>query len=301
MLQTSPDDLGARVGLAHLLLIRRDFDGAAQSLERAVNEMRSHNEKPDPAIDPVADYRWFVYRMACLGAAWTHAGRHENEKALRYYNRILARRQDDRLATLGKADALLALERTDDAELLFARVLKDEPDNQYALAGMAIIKLNRGELDEAEDDFERAASLAGRNFTCPYEGLGLVYLRQGKTEKAKESFEKAIEINPDVDTRKFNELARIYVREQRYAEAEKLLLKSIENDPQNREAIKLLKTVREAAARTERANAPAGTKPPIRRVRPCDSGAVPPPSPDGPVLQCRLATRTATIEGTVAA
>ena len=206
---------------------------------------------------PVTDYRWFVYRMACLGAAWAHAGRHENQEALRYYNRVLARRQDDELATLGKADALLALERTDDAELLFSRVLKDQPDNQYALAGMAIIKLNRGELDEAEDDFERAASLAGRNFTCPYEGLGLVYLRQGKTEKAKESFEKAIEINPDVDTRKFNELARIYVREQRYAEAEKLLLKSIENDPQNREAIKLLKTVREAAARTERANAPA--------------------------------------------
>jgi tetratricopeptide (TPR) repeat protein len=147
---------------------------------------------------------------------------------------------DHLLAQLGKGNALAGMGKLDEAASVFRKVLDRYPDNKFAITEMAIIKYNRGELTQAEEDFKKAIQLDGETYTCPYEGLGLVYLKLGMTDKAKESLKKAIEINPEIEYKKFNALARIDIKEGKYDEARKLLESSMKNWPYDDEARQLM-------------------------------------------------------------
>jgi len=119
-------------------------------------------------------------------------------------------------------------------------VLGDDPKNEYALAELGTVYLNRGEYAKSEELLQKSLEINDSSYSCPYEGLGLLYLQRGEEKKAKEFFSKAIRINPDVEYRKYNGLAKIFIKRKQYAKARELLRKALENYPRNQKARELL-------------------------------------------------------------
>jgi len=233
----------AEIGLAHLLLVRKEPGQAQQRLEDAARSLDQPQGSLDDISDPGQYFAWLSYQMAQLGLGWAHSNQNRHEPALHCYERVLAPEPDDIFALLGKANSATALGRLDQAQALLERVLELAPSNQYALAELALVQLNKGDHALAEQYFQQAMEQDAEQYTCPHEGLGLVYLKRGKRDAARQSFEKAIEINPDIEYVKFNRLAEIYIEEGRYDEARQLLRKSIENYPYDDEAQKMLEAL----------------------------------------------------------
>ncbi len=254
VLAEEPDDPGASAGLGHLAVVRKRYKEATAHLSIALKGgtdlLRRHGHKagaepvPDSARNPNRIYGWLCHRMASLGLGWVAANNNKHERAIGYFDGILAHRKTDLFALLGKGNSLNALGKLDRAEALFKKLSATYPDNPFVLAESALVQLNKDNHEGAEAGFKKAARLGHKKYTCPYEGLGLVYLRRGKLELAKANFKRAIANNPDIEFKKYNGLARIYIKEGRLEEARKLLLKSMANYPHDDEAKKLLATLK---------------------------------------------------------
>lgn len=233
----APEDPGIEVGLGHLAIAKRDYSAAEKAFRPVVE-----STAPDPG-EAGHEYRWLVYEMAHLGMAWVSANNNRHEQAIGHYDVILKRQEDDVFALLGKGNSLSGLRRMEEAEKLFRQVLRDHPDNPYALAELALVQYNRGEDGAAEKGFRSALAVDDTRYTCPYEGLGLIYLRQGRIDEARKNFERAIAINPHIEYKKYNGLARIHIRNGDLDKARKLLKKSISNYPHDDEAREMLESL----------------------------------------------------------
>ncbi len=110
--------------------------------------------------------------------------------------------------------SLLALfEENEDWEnvLRIARILNEEsPDNpRYALkVALACLALNK--LEDAEAFFRKVIRLSPR-LAAAYKGLGDVYIRQEDYDAAMENYHKAIDLDPN-DVSIINSIAMTYVR-----------------------------------------------------------------------------------------
>lgn len=243
VLENEPAQPGAIIGLGHLDIVFKDYQNATRRIEPLIDAMEK-KLGPNNINNDVFDLAIRLnFKMACLGMGWVMANQNQHAKANKYYDRALLLSPDDILVLLGKGNSLTGLNKLDEAEKVFEKVLKTDPKNQYALAELALVKFKKGETTQAEQIFHKALAKGESQYTCPHEGLGMVYLRQGKITKAKESFQKAIDLNPDIEFKKFNELAKIYIREGKYRKAQKLLRKSTENFPYDNEAKKLLQAI----------------------------------------------------------
>ncbi len=190
-------------------------------------------------------YVRIVSNLANLGMGWAKANQNQHVEAIGYFDNVLSKQPKHLLALIGKGNSLIGLHKLDEAQQVYKQVLKQHPANPYALAELAVIKYNKGDIKTAERLFSEALAVDDQKYTCPYEGLGLVYLRQGKLDQAKKNFQKAIELNPDIEYKKFNGLAKIYMKEGDLEKAKELLIKSIENYPYDDEAKELLEQLTE--------------------------------------------------------
>jgi tetratricopeptide (TPR) repeat protein len=98
-----------------------------------------------------------------------------------------------------------------DETLQIARILNEEsPDNpRYALK-IALASLALNKLEDAEEYFRKVIRLSPR-LAAAYKGLGDVYIRQEDYEAAMENFHKAIDLDPN-DVGIINAIAMTYVR-----------------------------------------------------------------------------------------
>ncbi|MCL4235283.1 MAG: tetratricopeptide repeat protein, partial [Deltaproteobacteria bacterium] len=230
----------ARVGRAHLALIRKDYPVAEREFRAAIAAFDARRAS-GTTVFQIPEFDPWIENFALLGLGWTLANQNRHAEALDQYFTIVSRNKYELLAGLARGNSLTGLQRLDEAQVVFDELLAHYPDNPYLLAETALVQYNRGEDAAAEANFKKALAREDKNYTCPYEGLGLVYLRQGKVEDAKKNFEKAIEINPDIEYKKFNGLAKIYIKEGRVKEARELLERSIKNYPHDGEAARMLK------------------------------------------------------------
>jgi tetratricopeptide (TPR) repeat protein len=227
-------------------VVRGHLQVAAQEHEAAERELTAAVQGWD---EPQSGADGFLRRMAWIGLGWASGNRGAWREASPWFERVLEERADDRLGLLGQANALAWLGDAEGSEALLQRVLEAHPDDPYALAELAGIQLDRGELQAAEASYRAALKTGGERYTCPWEGLGLVYLQQGRVAEAREHLEHAVAINPNIEYRKYNGLARIALAEGDVEEARRLLLRSIENYPADPEAAELLKQIDGGGAR----------------------------------------------------
>jgi tetratricopeptide (TPR) repeat protein len=102
-------------------------------------------------LDP-KNPRW-PHRLACL-----YAGLGELESALSLWQRTLALQADHTPARIRMGDVLAKLNRHADAARAYSAVLEREPDNAFALAGLARIDCAEKRWSAARDRLEKAAA-----------------------------------------------------------------------------------------------------------------------------------------------
>ncbi len=241
-LAQDPQEAGALTGMGHVALSGQDPAAARAQLEPLLEQLE---KGLDLSLETPDGYDWTVYKMAALGVGWSYSNQAEHPRAIETYDKVLLYHPSDIFALLGKGNSLSAIGKLDEAAAALQRILDIDPDNQYAMAELALVHFNRGDMATAQQAFEQALEVAPDGYTCPHEGLGLIYLKQGKIDEAANSFETAIAINPDIEYQKYNGLAKIRMEQGDHDDAERLLRRSLENYPYDNEAEQLLEELGE--------------------------------------------------------
>jgi Flp pilus assembly protein TadD len=83
-----------------------------------------------------------------------------------------------------------------DAETLWRATIARNPASALAHNSLGVLLLERGELDQAETEFERTVKIQADN-PEPLNNLGAIRLRQGRLEDALAFFRRAVKVKPD--------------------------------------------------------------------------------------------------------
>lgn len=129
------------------------------------------------------------------------------------------------------------------------------PKDARKAAESGVEAFNRGELDQARQDFEKAIA-KHPNYPSAYNFLGLTLVEQKQPERGQKAFEKAIELNQNFSEAYAN-LAKLYFRQQKFVQSEPLLEKAVAADPRNVDALTFLVQVELLAGKNDLAAANA--------------------------------------------
>ena len=110
-------------------------------------------------------------------------------------------------------------------------------DARKAVEG-GVEAFNRGELDQARQDFEKAIAKYPK-YASAYNFLGLTLVEQKQPDSGQKAFEKAIELNQNF-AEAYTNLAKLYFHQQKFASSEPLLEKAVTADPRNVDALTFL-------------------------------------------------------------
>lgn len=121
---------------------------------------------------------------------WPHlhatilAGYGEIEPALVLWQKVHTLAPDYLAAQLRSGDSLLKANRPQEAASAYEAALKIEPNNPYALLGLARLDLEAGRWDQARPRLEKVVSQT--NYTLGYDLIVSLYERLGLTQRATE-------------------------------------------------------------------------------------------------------------------
>src|SRR4051794_34165351 len=100
------------------------------------------------------------------------------------------------LRRLAEATRLHQAGALDDAEALYAAILRDTPDDPVALINAGSLALARQDVATALSRLGRAAHIAPRN-AIAHNNLGFALLQAGRPGEALTAVERAIALRPD--------------------------------------------------------------------------------------------------------
>jgi tetratricopeptide (TPR) repeat protein len=101
-------------------------------------------------------------------------------------------------AAVGRAGALKAMGRKNEAVQAYGEALKLRPGDLVGNQELAVILAEMGRLPEAADAFRTAVRFNPGSVTA-LNNLGRAYWMQGEREQARAAFLKALEIDPSND------------------------------------------------------------------------------------------------------
>ena len=139
--------------------------------------------------EAVQCYRGLL-RIDSSNPRWSHrfativAGYGQLDDAVGLWRRTVALAKDYTPAYIHLADSLLKLNRSAEASPLYKTVLKREPDNPYALLGLARIDMDAGRWTDARKRLESA--VAKSEYSVGYDLLVNVCEQLGDTGRAQE-------------------------------------------------------------------------------------------------------------------
>jgi Tfp pilus assembly protein PilF len=135
---------------------------------------------------------------------------------------------------LAEASRLTDSQRYADAEQDYHRVLKIDTKNVYALANLAAVQLEQGNLTNAETNLNRALALAPNDPFNLYL-LGALKYHQGKYDQAFDALSRSVQINPNKPVVQ-NLLGVVLIQKGLRDQAEIAFRKAIELHPDYAEA-----------------------------------------------------------------
>lgn len=121
--------------------------------------------------------------------------------------------------------------RTDEAMLLYESVLDQSPNNADALKEMALVLIERGEVEKATQMGARAANIAADNADI-LEGLSRVCLAAGKEVEAEAVIDRALTLEPSHPPSCLVK-AQFCTQRGEVAQAESLLAAALEKEPEH--------------------------------------------------------------------
>ena len=115
--------------------------------------------------------------------------------------------------------------------------------------------LNRNELQQARDSFEKAIR-EYPEYSAAYGNLGVSWLREGRVEEGSAALRKAVSLNPHLSSA-YRSLAILAFKEGKLQETEELLNQSLADDPNDPQGLALLAKVQFARGEMDQAIASA--------------------------------------------
>lgn len=215
--ELSPDDLPARMWLAHLYLMVRHPQRALAVVEelKAAPErfgLTLTNQIELLGLEGTARFALGQseeahrllqravgtgptnhFLLAVCAQVYLRVGDWTNAIAL--FDRQLEVMPGDTDAMMNKGYACLQAGRFDEAVLVLDRLLEMQPQNHPALLNRAIAQLRRGRLDHAWQDYRRLVELYPRAFQVHY-GLAEIAWRRRDTNAAVQHYEAYLETAP---------------------------------------------------------------------------------------------------------
>lgn len=119
-----------------------------------------------------------------------------------------------------------------DSSALWQRVLKTDPNNPVANNNFGVFVMERGDLEEAAEHFNKALQLRTGFNSKASNNLGLVLLWQGRFEEAIPHIQRAVQHKPDMASGHQN-LGLAYLWQGRPAEALPSFRRAVELNPQS--------------------------------------------------------------------
>ncbi len=196
-LRYSPNNARAQTNLGTLLLAKDHKDAALKHLKKAV-EIRS---------TPL--------RLHNLANAYALSG--EPEKAVPLYEEALASQPKFPAATLGLAEAQLALNKHAEAAQRFRQFLEGNPNNLSALRGYARACAGLQNFQSAAETYQKICQIQPES-AAAYFDLGDIYAQSQNFKKSKAAFLRSTELDPSYAQAHAN-LGNIYLMEKDYFQA----------------------------------------------------------------------------------
>lgn len=180
-------------------------------------------------VERISDVPAGVYTS--LGLVYLGTGR--RELALETFGKVLARDPGNIEAGLGRAQALAALGRLDDAEAAYRQAIDLKPDYWFGYHALAVFYYQQGEFEKAAEQFRKEIDLTPDN-AYAHSNLGGIYYYQGRWEDAERHFRRAIELAPL--WRAFSNLGTLAFHRGRFEEAVALFRRAIELGSSNHDS-----------------------------------------------------------------
>ena len=192
-LTLQPGEVGAGIGQGYLQLERGELSAAEGSFQLGLEEA---GMAEGPAAD-AGGYELMLREMSSLGLARLEMARGRPVEALAHYDRILAGDGSAIHALVGKASALVSLERGDEAWELIERVLKIDPDNDDLRLRLIQLYLEVRQYDTAINTAGDYLLEEVGDKAATYNQLGIAYLLKGELRPAALNFKQAVALRPE--------------------------------------------------------------------------------------------------------
>jgi len=121
------------------------------------------------------------------------------------------------------------------AEVLYRRMLDDEPDNPQVLFMLSLVRQQQNDLEEPLELLRRAIEVQPGNPSLHF-SKGQVHLRRNELTEAELSFHKAAGIDPNF-TAAQNGIAVVEISRGRFPAAEHALRKALKSEPENTQVL----------------------------------------------------------------
>jgi tetratricopeptide (TPR) repeat protein len=280
-LKKSPDTAEAHYWLAKVFLAEKDLERGIAELERSIdlapdnvrlrNELGLTYERVDRLEDAERQYQEILRRptedekltqsatkrlQLVQARRATEAGDHA--RALQEYEAALERYPDDWNVVELTAHAYNAVGRFKEADVLFGRVIKMQPDDAALRFRIAVVHAERGESERAQEEFAKAVELdpkgpvgrAALDRLGLKEGLDL--MRENKPDEALKVLEGVLARVPNDPLTNLN-AGILYQGLDRNADAEAAYKRTLAAAPDNVDASLRLGRLYEAAGRVDEA------------------------------------------------
>lgn len=222
----------AREALINVYLDRKDWQQAILELQQ-VKEMRPDDVNVLAAIGDVytlkGDYTHAqqIYtniatnfpKLSIGSLKLAELAQKEDKKSLaeHYYNDALKITPDSLVAIQGKINILLSQNKYTAATGFCDGMLKQYPDNAKLYEILGMVQGQRGNFDEAENNYFKAIELSP-NWLVPYMRIGDLYVSNNKTKKGIVEFEKVVK-KDDTNPAPLFILGLLYEQDNNYKKA----------------------------------------------------------------------------------
>ncbi|MBI4696645.1 MAG: PEP-CTERM system TPR-repeat protein PrsT [Gammaproteobacteria bacterium] len=177
VLEKTPDNVDALIGVARIAFIRGDLDKAGDFAQRAV------------AADPKAG-------AAQLVAGDVALAKDQPEAALAAFEKATALNPYDVPAAIGKVKALLGLKKVPEAEKILAGLKRQFPRNAVITFYQGIAAYQANRTEDAISRFREVLSVSPQHPLSQFY-LGLLMFRTGNYHQAEESLGNVIRSYPN--------------------------------------------------------------------------------------------------------
>ncbi|MBS1261863.1 MAG: hypothetical protein MAG453_01198 [Calditrichaeota bacterium] len=158
----------------------------AIGLDRTWRVMRGGSKRADAR----AERAWLLARVLLAAAVV-------------FLPRPVAPVDEERAWALHRANALLRLDRFDDARVAFHELLREHPNVKHGRLNLGVIHLREGRLDSARAWFE--AELAARpDNALAANNLGVAHERAGRIDEALAAYRRALKVDPSYQDARVN-------------------------------------------------------------------------------------------------